>query len=63
MTGTHYNAAGGSARQRGGQANFYIHNCSDLPSFPPLRTTGTPSDESGQLTGEQVGDKRNSIGE
>jgi hypothetical protein len=47
----------------GGQANFYTNNCSDLPSFPPLRTTGTPSDESGQLTGEQVGDKRNSIGD
>jgi hypothetical protein len=26
MTGTHYNAAGSSARQMGGQANFYI-NC------------------------------------
>jgi hypothetical protein len=42
----------------GGQANFYINNWSDLPTFPPLRTTGAASDESGQLTGEQVGDKR-----
>lgn len=28
-----------------------------------MRTTGAPSDESGQLTGEQVGDKRNSTGD
>jgi hypothetical protein len=27
----------------GGQANFYINNCSDLRSFPPLRMTGAPS--------------------
>jgi hypothetical protein len=53
----------GARSPMGGQANFYINNCGDLPWFRSLRTTGTPSDESGQLTGEQVGDKRNSTGE
>ena len=36
---------GGQRSLMGGQTNFYINNCSDLPSFPQGRTTGTLSNE------------------